>query len=605
MRKKKVILNPELVVHPPVAYLMEVRDDSFPARLFQDLQDARRIAFVRPFHQAADGLPHQPPAHVHDVDRHADGDDRIQPGYARKSDEQDADQHADARPHVRQHVLPVGNEHEIVVLLPGANQVETQRQVHDGERTDDAQTEVELLECGAVNQIVDGRDDDRHGGDQDKHPFESRRKIGNLAVSVWMARIGRLKGIPETEPDEYRRQKVHDRLHGVGEDRRAAGQEERRHLARQHEEGDGDAHGDSNAARIAELEARRAFLNPDAIEHLHHAMALDGCRTRSNERVEGLLRSAACHPQSSSEINEPMARLEHVGIAAEDVENALGVLSDLLGDHAYRAETVEKDAVRTHFIWGGSAKLEILESLHDSSAVSAFLDRRGTGVHHLAFEVDDVRSAFERAREAGYDPLDPEPRPGADGKLIFFLHPGQTAGILFEFCQTVETSLRPLDRTGGLKRAARAAGSPARTPCVYIAGSDPGLEPDSLAGRIAPGRTFITAQAPPRSSVADVLDALELDQAHVVVDAGAAASLVRAIEDGRVRSAVLLDPNVHDVEGEGAIHKRLLALTRADAAGLQRAATLRRRFPTLGLAVASDSTIRTAVIESYLERDLR
>jgi methylmalonyl-CoA/ethylmalonyl-CoA epimerase len=133
-----------------------------------------------------------------------------------------------------------------------------------------------------------------------------------------------------------------------------------------------------------------------------------------------------------------MPDLEHVGIAVADLEDALRVFRDVLGEAPYKVETIEKDGIRTHFIRGGRAKIELLEEAAPGSAIRGFLEKRGPGVHHLAFEVDDLSSALERLTSAGYQPIDARPRPGADGKSIAFLHPKQTAGV---------NSRRRVDRT--------------------------------------------------------------------------------------------------------------------------------------------------------------
>jgi methylmalonyl-CoA epimerase len=126
-------------------------------------------------------------------------------------------------------------------------------------------------------------------------------------------------------------------------------------------------------------------------------------------------------------------RLEHVGIASSNVAAALHTLFLLLGRDPYKAETVEREGVRTHFLDAG-AKLELLEALDPDSPVAKFLEKRGDGLHHLAFGVDDVDATFERLKKAGLPLLADAPKPGADGKRIFFVHPKATHGVLVEFC---------------------------------------------------------------------------------------------------------------------------------------------------------------------------
>ena len=123
-----------------------------------------------------------------------------------------------------------------------------------------------------------------------------------------------------------------------------------------------------------------------------------------------------------------------------DADAVARLYEDLIGAAPYKEETVEREGVRTHFIDAGTTKLELLEALGDESPIAKYLERRGEGLHHLAFEVDDIHAHMQQMRERGYTPLSDEPRPGADGKLIFFLHPKQTHGVLVEFCQSVEAA---------------------------------------------------------------------------------------------------------------------------------------------------------------------
>ena len=138
-----------------------------------------------------------------------------------------------------------------------------------------------------------------------------------------------------------------------------------------------------------------------------------------------------------------MPRLDHVGIAVADIDRTLQVLHELLGESCYHTEAIERDGVRVHFVSGGTAKLELIEGLRAPSPMSRFIDKYGSGLHHLAFEVNDIRETHARVRKAGYEPIDPEPRKGAGGKHVFFLHPKDTAGVLIEFCQRSRPALRP------------------------------------------------------------------------------------------------------------------------------------------------------------------
>lgn len=127
--------------------------------------------------------------------------------------------------------------------------------------------------------------------------------------------------------------------------------------------------------------------------------------------------------------------LEHVGIAVRDPDAFARLLREVLALHRYAVETVEDQGVRTHFVPAGGTKVELLESISDDSPVARHLERRGEGLHHLAFEVEDVDAAMDRVRRLGLTPLSPAPAPGADGKRIFFIHPRDTHGVLVELCQ--------------------------------------------------------------------------------------------------------------------------------------------------------------------------
>jgi methylmalonyl-CoA epimerase len=145
-----------------------------------------------------------------------------------------------------------------------------------------------------------------------------------------------------------------------------------------------------------------------------------------------------------------MADLDHVGWAASSVSELLDTLDRLLNIRPYKAETVSGQQVRTHFLDAGPTKLEVLESLDSDSAVGRFLDRHGEGVHHLAFEVQDLPSTLERLRAAGFTVLQDAPEPGADDKRIAFVHPRDTHGVLVEFCETrpPDWSPRRIDHEG-------------------------------------------------------------------------------------------------------------------------------------------------------------
>lgn len=130
---------------------------------------------------------------------------------------------------------------------------------------------------------------------------------------------------------------------------------------------------------------------------------------------------------------ELLLRLEHVGIAVHDASASIRVFQALFGRTPYKTEDVVSEGVRTHFIDAGSTKIELLEALDPGSALGRHLETRGEGLHHLAFEVPDLAAAHARLTEAGFRLLG-QPKEGADGKMIFFVHPKDTSGVLIELC---------------------------------------------------------------------------------------------------------------------------------------------------------------------------
>lgn len=124
-------------------------------------------------------------------------------------------------------------------------------------------------------------------------------------------------------------------------------------------------------------------------------------------------------------------RLDHIGIATEDVASFVDLYADLFGFE--RAHREEFGGMNVSFLAVGDAYLEVLEPVEDGTAIAEYLDRSGPGLHHVAFAVDDVGSALEAAREHGIDLIDESPRPGAWGHEVAFLHPSSTGGVLVEF----------------------------------------------------------------------------------------------------------------------------------------------------------------------------
>ena len=130
-------------------------------------------------------------------------------------------------------------------------------------------------------------------------------------------------------------------------------------------------------------------------------------------------------------------KLEHIGIAVKDLEKSNALFSLLLGASPYKQEEVTSEHVITSFFRAGEAKVELLESTHPNGPIARFIEKRGEGIHHIAFEVADIHAEMERLRAAGFELLNESPKKGADNKLVCFLHPKSANGVLVELCQTV------------------------------------------------------------------------------------------------------------------------------------------------------------------------
>ncbi|MAC17083.1 MAG: methylmalonyl-CoA epimerase [Flavobacteriales bacterium] len=132
-----------------------------------------------------------------------------------------------------------------------------------------------------------------------------------------------------------------------------------------------------------------------------------------------------------------MKKLEHIGIAVSDLDEAERIFGEVLGRPAYKREEVAGEAVLTAFFAAGDSKVELLVPMSPDSAIAKHLEKRGPGLHHLAFHVDDLNAELARLQGRGYRVI-VGPKPGADGKRIAFLHPGDTAKVLVELCEDVE-----------------------------------------------------------------------------------------------------------------------------------------------------------------------
>lgn len=132
-----------------------------------------------------------------------------------------------------------------------------------------------------------------------------------------------------------------------------------------------------------------------------------------------------------------MQKIEHIGIAVKNLEVSNELFSKLFGQKPYKEEAVESENVITSFFRNGPNKIELLQATDESSAIHKFIEKRGEGIHHIAFAVQDIKAEMERLVKEGFKLIHEEPKRGADNKLICFLHPKTTNGVLIELCQDI------------------------------------------------------------------------------------------------------------------------------------------------------------------------
>ena len=130
-------------------------------------------------------------------------------------------------------------------------------------------------------------------------------------------------------------------------------------------------------------------------------------------------------------------KVEHLGIAVKNIKDAISLYEQLLNTPCYKTETVESEGVETAFFRTGDSKIELLEATNDNSAIAKFIAKKGEGIHHVAFEVDNIEAEMKRLSALGFELLNATPKKGADNKLVCFLHPKTTNGVLVELCQEI------------------------------------------------------------------------------------------------------------------------------------------------------------------------
>lgn len=130
-------------------------------------------------------------------------------------------------------------------------------------------------------------------------------------------------------------------------------------------------------------------------------------------------------------------KIEHIGIAVKNLDEANKIYEQLLGTPPYKMETVDNEGVNTSFFKTGESKVELLQATKDESAIAKFIAKKGEGIHHIAFAVKDIHKEIKRLKEDGYTIINESPKKGADNKLVCFVHPKNTKGVLIELCQEI------------------------------------------------------------------------------------------------------------------------------------------------------------------------
>lgn len=132
-----------------------------------------------------------------------------------------------------------------------------------------------------------------------------------------------------------------------------------------------------------------------------------------------------------------MLKVEHIGIAVRNLGDSVSVFERILNTNCYKTELVETEKVNTAFFKKGETKIELLESTDPNGVIAKFIERKGEGLHHIAFDVADIKAEMKRLQNEGFVLLNEEPKAGADNKLVCFLHPKGTNGVLIELCQSI------------------------------------------------------------------------------------------------------------------------------------------------------------------------
>lgn len=133
-----------------------------------------------------------------------------------------------------------------------------------------------------------------------------------------------------------------------------------------------------------------------------------------------------------------MSKVEHIGIAVRSLAESVPLFEKLLNTACYKTELVRSESVNTAFFKKGETKIELLESTTEDGVIRRYIDKKGEGIHHIAFAVEDIHAEMDRLKSQGFVLLNEQPKKGADNKLVCFLHPKSTNGVLIELCQEIK-----------------------------------------------------------------------------------------------------------------------------------------------------------------------
>lgn len=133
-----------------------------------------------------------------------------------------------------------------------------------------------------------------------------------------------------------------------------------------------------------------------------------------------------------------MRKIEHIGIAVKNLKESNQLFEKLFGNAPYKEEQVASEGVKTSFFMNGPNKIELLEATNENSPIAKFLEKKGEGIHHIAFDVENIEQEIIRLQNEGFVLINDKPKKGADNKLVVFLHPKSTNGVLIELCQEIE-----------------------------------------------------------------------------------------------------------------------------------------------------------------------